>query len=195
MTEIDDKVPPAAASAASPAQAILRKKIGWLCQLIRGMAVVWALWVLYWIVSFWGDHQKVAGAYGKAFNFDPAAVPDAGYYAALAINIFMWCLVALLVGALWRLFSTYLAGQIFTVEASKWLRRVALVGGFAKIIDILSRPVIFALMTAGHDVGGRHGWFFAPVDLLEAIFVTFLFSLAYIFKTAAELADEHAQIV
>jgi hypothetical protein len=50
-------------------------------------------------------------------------------------------------------------------------------------------------MTSGHEIAGRNGWHVQPADLLNAIFVTFLFSLAYIFKTAAELAEDHAQIV
>jgi hypothetical protein len=195
MIEIDDAISADASAAASPALVALRKRIGWLCQLIRGMAVVWALWVLYFTMTVWGDHELIVDRFAKAYHFEPSALPDLNYYVAFGINLFVWLLIALLVVALWRLFSGYLSGQIFTVEASDWLRRVALVGGLAKIVDILGRPVIFALMTAGHDVGGRSGWSFYPNDLLEAIFVTFLFSLAYIFKTAAELADEHAQIV
>jgi hypothetical protein len=185
-----------AVAAPSPISQALRKKIGWLCQLIRGMAMVWALWVLYFVVTLWGDRAKVTAVYGKAFNFDAAAgVPDLNYYAAASIAALDWCLVAALTLVLWRLFSRYLDGVIFSVEAALGLRRLALVGGGTLLFDILMRPVTFMLMTSGHDVGGRHGWFLQPADLLDAIFVTFLFSLAYIFKTAAELADEHAQIV
>jgi hypothetical protein len=197
MTEIDshfDETLPASA-ASSGVQAILRKKIGWLCQIIRGMAVVWALWILYFVVTFWGNREKAAGAYSKLAHFDPATLPDLNYYAAFGIMLLDWCLVAAVAFTLWRLFSLYLSGVIFSVEAALGLRRLALVGGFTLAFDIVKRPVIFQLMTAGHDTGDRHGWFFQPADLLDAIFVTFLFSLAYIFKTAAELADEHAQIV
>ncbi len=183
------------ATPASAAQAILRRKIGWLCQLIRGMAVVWALWTFYFVVSFWGDRQKAADAYGKAFKFDPASVPDLNYHAAFGLALVELCFIAALTVAVWKLFSRYLAGAIFSVEAALDLRRIALIGAGAIAYGILMRPVMFSLMTAGHDVGGRHGWLFVPADLLDAIFVTFLFSLAYIFKTAAELANEHAQIV
>jgi hypothetical protein len=176
-------------------QAMLRQKIGWLCQLIRGMAVAWALWVLYFVIAFWGDRPRVTGVHAHLGGFEPAALPDLPNYAAFGITFLDWCLVAAVTFALWRLFSLYLAGVILSVQAAPGLRRLALVGGFTLVFDILMRPVIFNLMTVGHDTGGRHGWFFQPADLLDAIFVTFLFSLAYIFKTAAELADEHAQIV
>ncbi len=173
----------------------LRKKVGWLCQLIRGMAVVWALWLVYFIISFWGDRQKVADAYGKAFKFEPASIPDLNYYAAFGFQLVELGLIAALTVAVWKLFSRYLAGAIFSVEAALDLRRVALIGAGVQAYEILHRPIIFTLMTAGHDVGGRRGWLFVPGDLLDIIFISFLFSLAYIFKTAAEMADEHAQIV
>jgi hypothetical protein len=179
----------------SPLALALRQKIGWLCQIIRGMGVIWALWLLYAIVKFWGDPAKVSAVYGKSFNFDPTTIEASHYYGAYGLHIAAWALAAWVAAALWRLFSRYLAGEIFTVPAALGLRHLGLVGAGAEAFDLLQRPIVFALMTAGHDVGGRSGWFFHPGDLLNIIFVTFLFSLAYIFKTAAELADEHAQIV
>lgn len=197
MTDFENDLTDATPASAAPsaAQATLRKKVGRLCQFIRGMAVVWALWMVYFVVSFWGDGQKAAGAYGKAFKFDPASIPAANYYAAFGLALLELGLIAALTIAVWKLFSRYLAGAIFSVEAALDLRRIALIGAGAIAYDILMRPVMFGLMTAGHDVGGRNGWLFLPSDLLDVIFVTFLFSLAYIFKTAAELAEEHAQIV
>lgn len=194
MTEIldDDS---AAAAAPSPFAQALRQKIGWLCQLIRGMAVVWALWVLYLVVSTWSDRHRALATYGKIFKFDPADVSDLNYYAAFGIQLFDWSLVATIAFVLWRLFSRYLAGDIFSLAAALGLRRLALVGVAAKVADILTRPAIFTLLTPDHGAGDRYAWLFQPHDLLDMIFITFLFSLAYIFKTATELAEEHAQIV
>jgi hypothetical protein len=173
----------------------LRKKIGWLCQLIRFAAIVWSGWILYLVVNFWGDRSHVAQAYAKAFNFEPAPLPDFNYFASFALDLAAWAMTGVVALALWRLFSRYLGGEIFTVSAAVALRRLATIGAGTLIFSMAQRPVIFHLMTSGHDTGGHHVPFFQPNDLLNAIFVTFLFSLAYIFKTAAELADEHAQIV
>ena len=60
---------------------------------------------------------------------------------------------------------------------------------------VAHRPLIYRLVTEGHDAKHFGAFVFGANDLLDAIFVTFLFSLAYIFKTAAELAEDHAQIV
>jgi hypothetical protein len=39
------------------------------------------------------------------------------------------------------------------------------------------------------------GFFVLPQDLLHLIFAIFVLALAHIFKAAAEMADDHAQIV
>ncbi|MCW2274592.1 hypothetical protein GJ654_16250 [Rhodoblastus acidophilus] len=70
-----------------------------------------------------------------------------------------------------------------------WLRQII------RFAVILWSGWILYLIVAGHGASGRHPPFVQPSDLLNAIFVTLLFSLAYIFKTAAELAEDHAQIV
>jgi len=185
--------------AASPVRSVvaeaLRKKIGWLCQIIRFAAIVWSGWILYLVVNFWGNRAQAALGYAKAFNYEPAPLPDFNYFTCVALELTAWATTAVLALALWRLFSRYLGGEIFTVSAAVALRRLTAIGAAALVFNIAQRPIVFQLMTAGHDTGGRHIPFFQPNDLLNAIFVTFLFSLAYIFKTAAELADEHAQIV
>jgi hypothetical protein len=195
MNEIESDLPAAALSTLGRPQAALRKKIGWICQFIRAMAIAWIAWLLYVVVAFWSDREKVVNAYLKSLKINPSELPDFSYHAAFGVALFDWALTALVVASLWRLLSIYIAGNVFTVEASLALRRVALLGGLAKAFDLLARPLVFALLTAGHDAGGQHGLFFAPNDLLEAIYIAFLFSLATIFKSAAELAEEHAQIV
>lgn len=173
----------------------LRKKIGWLCQIIRGLGLVWAAWIFYEVVAFWGDRDRALGAYARLFKFDAADVASSHYYLAFGLQLTACALAGGVAWALWRLFSHYLDGDIFTVSAALGLRRLALVGAVALLFDLVERPIIFALITAGHDASPVSGWFFHPSDLLNAIFVTFMFSLAYVFKTAAELADDHAQIV
>jgi hypothetical protein len=173
----------------------LRKKIGWLCQLLRVAAVVWSGWILYLVLTFWSDRDKAAHTYAKIFGFEPASLPDFNYFVSFGLELAAWALTAVVALARWRLFSRYLSGEIFTVSAAVELRRLAAIGAAALIFSMAQRPIIFHLMIAGHDTGGRHAALIQPNDLLDAIFVTFLFSLAYIFKTAAELADEHAQIV
>ncbi len=191
--DIDSPLP--AGPAPSIIAQLLRKKIGWLCQLIRFAAIVWSGWILYLVVNFWGDRSRATLAYGRISGAEPAPLADFNYFAAFGLELAAWALTAAVALTLWRLFSRYLQGEIFTVSAAVDLRRLAAVGAATLIFSVAQRPAVFHLMTAGRDTAGRHMPFFQPNDLLDAIFVTFLFSLAYIFKTAAELADEHAQIV
>lgn len=181
--------------APSPIAQALRKKIGWLCQLIRLAAIVWSGWILYLIVDLWRDRDRVAAVYARAFDFPVAPLSNFNYFAGFGLQLLAWALSALVAVALWRLFSRYLAGEIFTVSAAIELRRLAAVGALALVIGIAERPLVFALATGRRADPSRHMPLFQPNDLLDAIFVTFLFSLAYIFKTAAEMAEDHAQIV
>lgn len=184
-----------ATSAPSPIALALRQKIGWLCQLIRYAAIIWSAWIFYLIVDFWRDREKVAAAYARAFDFAATPLSDAHYFSAFGLQLLAWSLSALVAAALWRLFSRYLAGEIFTVSAALALQRLAMVGAAALIIGIVERPIVFALATGGQAAATRHPPLFQPNDLLDAIFVVFLFSLGFIFKTAAEMAEDHAQII
>lgn len=186
---------PALAPAPSPIALALRQKIGWLCQAIRLAALGWSGWILFLIVDFWRDREKVATVYARAFDFPAAALSDFNYFAGFGLQMLAWALSAAVAVALCRLFSRYLAGEIFTVSAAIALRRLAAIGAVALVVGIAERPLVFALATGGRADPSRHMPLFQPNDLLDAIFVTFLFSLAYIFKTAAEMAEDHAQIV
>jgi len=44
-------------------------------------------------------------------------------------------------------------------------------------------------------VSARGYYYLLPQDLLHAIFAVFVFALAHIFKAAAEMAEDQAQIV
>lgn len=186
---------PALDPAPSPIALALQQKIGWLCQLIRIAAIAWSAWIFYLIVALWRDRERVATVYARAFDLPATPLSDVNYFTGFGLQLLAWALSAAVAFALWRLFSRYLAGEIFTVSAALELRRLATVGAAALIIGIAERPLIFSLATGGHADPSGHIPLFQPNDLLDAIFVTFLFSLAYIFKTAAEMAEDHAQIV
>lgn len=179
---------------AAPGSPLLRK-IGWLCHAIRILAAIWVLWAGVLLVQQWADRAHVADLYGRFFHADLGAMSQVQYLGAAGLVFVDWAVAALMVAALWRLFRAYLAGHVFTVDAAVWLRRVGSLGLLATAIDILTRPLV-ALIFLGHlDTGHWGAFFLAPRDMLHVIFAVFVLSLAHIFKAAAELADDHAQIV
>src|SRR5262249_49707112 len=175
----------------------LRARIGWICHALRVAAVLWIAWVL--VVSFivWSDKAHILHSYELLFSAHLADVSAARYAAAVAAVIVSVAAAAAVVVCLWRLAGTYLAGRVFTVDAALWLRRIGVTGMIAVIVDILARAVVASILVGQFvPIPSRGYYYYAlPQDLLHAIFAIFVFALAYIFKAAAEMAEDQAQIV
>lgn len=174
----------------------LRRRIGWLCHLVRLIVAAYALWVLWLVFSFWGDGALIVRTFSQLLRHPILPLEPGQRIAGLAVSLTTWSVAAAACWSTWKLFSGYLAGRIFTVDASLWLRRVGLFGLLAMGLDILTRPLVAMLVTWHMPPGQRViGINLDPHDLLTIMFLVSLVALAHIFKTAAEIADDHAQIV
>jgi hypothetical protein len=88
-----------------------------------------------------------------------------------------------------------LAGRVFTVDAALWLRRTGMAGVAAVCVDVLARPTMLSILAGEFVLRSPRGFLLYPQDLLHLIFAAFVLALAHIFKAAAEMAEDHAQIV
>lgn len=185
-------------SPASPAPTVeaLRARIGRLCQILRFAAAAYATWVFVALAFHWSDAAAVARTYGHWLHADLGETPAFQRAAGFLIQMVPW---GLTVGAcvnLWLLFSGFLAGRVFTVDAALTLRRLSLFGLAAVAVDMVSRPILSILVTIHLPPGSRHiGLFFQPDDLSNLMFLGCLLALGQVFKTAAEIAEDHAAIV
>lgn len=190
-------IDPTAETAARPAYVeALRGRIGWICQLVRYASVAYAGWILVLLVMFWADAATVVRVHSFWARM-PLTEPH-GWQRLLGflLSFVDWLLIAAAIHAVWRLMGEYLKGHIFAPEAAIWLRRIGTFGLGALALDILLRPVMTALSSMHMPDGMRFvAIHFQPNDLLNVLFLTAFIALAHIFKSAAELADEHAQIV
>jgi len=178
-----------------PAPSVLRRRIGWLCQALRIGAAVWIGWILVVVAIVWGDKAAVLAAYANAFGVDTAGVSNARYAAAVGVVLVSCGGAAMVAVCIWQLATTYLSGRVFTVDATLWLRRIGLAAAAAVVIDVLARLVIVTLFTGHLMLFPPRGFLVLPQDLLHLIIAAFLLALAHVFKAAAEMADDHAQIV
>lgn len=177
-------------------QEALRQQIGWLCQFVRFAALAYAAWTLFIITSVWLDEAQVTTLYGRMFRIDLSGITGWQRLAGLSIHFGIWLLVAASVYSAWRLFSGYLAGRIFTLDATIWLRRTALFGLSAQIADMITRPAITAIISLHLPKGSRLMAFgFNQIDLVLLLLLTALVALAHIFKSAAAIAEENEGIV
>ena len=155
------------------------------------------LWVVVVSVIVWSDKPHILHSYELLFSANLGDVSAARYALAFATVMVSVAAAAVVVVCLWRLFGTYLAGRVFSVDAAVWLRRSGLAGIAAVIVDMLVRVVVACILVGQFVPIPSHGYYYyaLPQDLLHAIFAIFVFALAYIFKAAAEMAEDQAQIV
>jgi len=126
---------------------------------------------------------------------DFSDVSDARY-AAAAVAVFLSVAANVpVVVCIWRLAGTYLAGRVFTVDAALWLQRICIAGLATIVINILARAVAASIIAGQLVLIPPRGSFVLPQDLLHLIFVGLDLALAHILKAAAEMAEDHAQIV
>jgi hypothetical protein len=182
--------------ASASCQRDLRARIGWICHALRIAAVLWITWNLAFVVYYWSDKAQILQNYGLAFSADLGDVSAARYAAAYAAVMVSLAVGAVVVVCIWRLAGTYLAGRVFTLDAALWLRRTGLAGISAVIVSVLVRVVVASILVGRFvPISARGYYYLLPQDLLHAIFAVFVFALAHIFKAAAEMAEDQAQIV
>jgi len=173
----------------------LRRRIGWICHALRLTALAYCLWVLWLHAQFWTDEPLVVSRFGH-LGVDAADLSGVQRWEGFGVSFVIWLLLAAACYSAWSLCSIYLSGRIFTRDAALWLRRVALFGLGAALVDIATRPLVSLIVTA-HKGAGQHvvSVFMRPEDLSTLMLLATLLALAHIQKAAAEIADEHAQFV
>jgi hypothetical protein len=176
----------------------LGKRIDRICQCERFAALAYALWTLWLNASYWSSVEQIAKGYGHFVGKDLSGVEPWQQAAAFGVTFFVWLFAAYACSCAWRLFSTYLTGEIFSLAAARWLRRLALYGLAAQALGVLTRPVISVILTL-HFPAGQNlrlvNIFLLPDDLSTLLLLLGLLALAHIQKSAAQIAEDNAQIV
>ncbi len=180
----------------SPAVAALRARIGTLCHALRLAGPAYAGWVLYNLTVHWSDAHGVGLGWSHFLKRELGDIPAGQRVAGFCLHFVVWIFVALACLELWRLFTTFLNGRVFTAEAAGHLRRMAIFGLAAEFADVVSRPLISMIVTAHMPEGSRMvSVFLQPPDLLNVMFLVGFLALGHVFKAAAEIAEDHAAIV
>lgn len=178
-----------------PVRSGLRARIGWICHALRVAAVVWFGWVVVATLLAWSDKAMILEVHSRWLSIDVAGASNARYAAAFVFVLISLVAVAPVVICLWRLAGTYLAGRVFTIDAAVWLRRTGVAAVAAIATAIVARAIIASILAGQIVLSPQRSLFIVPEDLLHLIFAAFVLALAHIFKAAAEMADDHAQIV
>ena len=176
----------------------LRRKIGWICQIVRLAAPAYAGWVLYLNVNYWRDTAAINNGYGRLLQRDLSGILPSQQATAFGVDFIVWLFAAYACYSSWRLFTLYLSGDVLTPGAALWLRRLALYGTIAQILSVVTRPLVSVILTLHFPANQKLriiNIFFQPNDLAFLLLLFVLLALAHIQKSAAEIASEHAQFV
>jgi len=173
----------------------LNERLRWACLGIRGVSVAWILWD--WTVSLyiWSDRATMLDRLDRLYGLDTSSVSAGGYFGAAAMAVLSMTVATIFVGYLWRLVRVFLEGRVFSVDAADRMRDLALAGVAATLVDVVVRPIGAAMLST--ELLGKippYNWF-APHDLLYLLISGFVFALGVIFRSAVQMADDHARIV
>lgn len=178
-----------------PRLVVLRTRIAWLCHAVRITAVVWFLWKLTIWALIASEPTAQIGRVARKYEIDPAAISNFSFWSAVGVGMFGAVLSGPLVYFIWRLTRAFLDGRIFTVESAVLLRNTGLAGFVATLAGLATRSLsIVVLSPAVLDKLRFYEWL-QPDDFLYFFISAFVFALGAILKTAAEIAEDHRQIV
>ncbi|MBG0809756.1 DUF2975 domain-containing protein [Methylosinus sp. H3A] len=178
-----------------PRLSALRERIGWICQTIRALVIFFAVADLLVILIFWADSGKVERHFRELLQIDVSGASQGQYAAAMALSLVVWVFTAVICFCLWRVFSLYLQGGVFSAEAALWLRRAGVIGLVTIVLDVAMRSAVILAIASHLPAEQNHHGYIRLEDLLNVIFLLMLIAIAHIFKTAAEIAGENAQFV
>jgi hypothetical protein len=189
MTDRDAPVP-------TPRLDALRSKIRLICHAIRVTTLGYVLFVAWGLYDYWSDWPKVVRAYAGFYKLDIAAASTLQYAAAVVISFAVWTSLAVLCWCVWRLFSRYLHGDIFTRESATLLQRIGFMGLFVVAFDFAMRPATVSILGMHlADRGGARHAFVRTDDVLYILIALVFVALGFVYRSAAEIAEEHEQIV
>jgi hypothetical protein len=185
-----------AAGSPAPEFARLRHKIGWICHSLRFATVAYAAWLLYLVLALWLDTDRLQQALGHLIHTNVSALAPWQRWTGFSIDLGLWAMASIACYCGWRLFSTYLEGRIFSVEAARWMQRAASWGIVTQLMSIALRPLFALVMTAHLPQAQRQvDLVLHPNDLLTLLLLLVLLAFAHIQRTGAEIAAEHEQII
>jgi hypothetical protein len=171
------------------------RKLRLLSHLLRAVSAGYAVWVLWRIVTWWLDADKVRRGYSSSLDRDLSGIADWQRYAALAVDSVAWVLLAMAVAHCWK-FLNFLTQATRWNEASRQITHCAWLAIACETITELTRPVQSLLMTIHLSANEQvWKWNFRTVDMLAILFCVALLMFAYVFAWTVEIAEENRSFV
>ncbi len=173
----------------------LQSKIGWICQSLRWLMIVWLAWILILISLPFFDLAGTVEHINIALKLTVDPVTTQSYIASRCVSYLDWAAASSIGIAGWKLMTGYLNGDIFSERAAESLKRLGQAALLATGADIIARPVSSWILSATHFHTIPIWQFLMPQDLLYVLIGLLILGLARIYHAAAEINAENKQFI
>jgi hypothetical protein len=172
------------------------RKLQRLAHLLRVASAVYAAWVLWNILNWWLNADRVKHYFGDFIHRDLSALTAPQRYGALALDVAAWALLLMAVVHCWK-FLGYLGQPArWTSTAARHISLCAWLAICSELFTQLSRPVQSFLLTAHLSAAEQlWQWRFQNADLLAVLFCLSLLMFAYVFTWTMDVAEENRSFV
>ena len=172
------------------------RKLQRLAHLVRLASAGYAAWVLWNILNWWLDADKVITLFGKFIERDLSALAASQRLAALGLDLIAWALLVLAVLQCWRFLRCVDQTTPWNAAAAKHLSQCAWFAIACETTSLLLRPVKSFLLTAHLPAAEQvWRWDLRSQDLQGVLFCLSLLMFAYVFTWTMELAEENRSFV
>jgi hypothetical protein len=163
---------------------------------MRVVSAAYAAWVLWNVLNWWLDDERVKRYFGDFIHRDLSALAAIQRYAALALDLMVWALLLLAVVYCWRFLYDLSQPTRWSSTAARHISRCAWFAISTEVFTQLSRPVQSFLLTAHLSAAEQvWQWRFQNMDLLAVLFCLLLLMFAYVFAWTMEVAEENRSFV
>ena len=169
-----------------------KTKLFWLAQVLRGLSVSYAAWVLVRVVHWWTDSEKVIKNMGLYLGRDLSVLPASARMTAMAIDLSVWLLLMVAVVCCWKSLGYLTREHSFSHRMARLLTWAGWLGALCQLLALLMRPMQTYLLTA-HLAASEQifKWAFYPQDLLSTMLCGMLLCFAYLIAWAVDVAEEN----
>lgn len=184
------------AAASNTDRSAAQTKLRLTAQGMRWLSAGYAVWVLWQILRWWLDADRVIRLMGNYLQRDLSGMATWQRLAALSLDLVAWALLLAAVVYGWRFLGSLREDVSFSETSAHQFMRCAQFAIACQALTLLSRPVQSYLLTAHLPRAEQlFQWQFRPHDLQSILLCLALLMFALIYAWALEIAEENKRFV
>lgn len=183
-------------SESNAARSAAHTKLRLTAQGMRWLSAGYAAWVLWQVLRWWLDADRVSHLMGNYLQRDLSGMQAWQRMGALGLDLAAWALLLAAVVYGWRFLGSLRESFSFSERSAQQFMRCAQFAIACQALTLLSRPLQSYLLTA-HLAPAEQlfQWQFRPHDLQSIILCLALLMFALIYAWALDIAEENKRFV